>query len=201
MVANLASKVNGGGRLAVAERLAVERMEFLYCEAMEAWRNSQAIPTASGGKSCGQPRYLAIAVRINMASLEMQTRHDATRRLLRARLAKMQPRKEAEGDSNHPVRDCSPVRGDCQDSGCNGATADDVSGCQQAGYGECLDDRREFLAAQNGSSAPVQPTFDGAGEAIADLVQKQELFPRKLNRQERRARQRQLEKIRRKKGR
>jgi hypothetical protein len=64
-----------------------------------------------------------------------------------------------------------------------------------------MDDRREFLAAQNGSTAPVQPGLNGAGDAIADLVQKQELFPRKLNRQERRARQRQLEKVRRKKGR
>ncbi len=201
MVANVVSEMSTVGRLAAAERLAVERMEFLYSEAMEAWRNSQAIPTASGGKSCGQPRYLAIAMRINMALLDMLTRHDATRRLLRAKLAKMQPRKEADAASNHPVRDCSSVRGDCQDSGCSGAGADDASGCEKAGYGECVDDRREFLAAQNGSSVPVQPALDGAGDAIADLVQKQELFPRKLNRQERRARQRQLEKIRRKKGR
>jgi hypothetical protein len=96
MVVNVASKMNGGGRLAAAEQLAVQRMEFLYSEAMEAWRKSQEIPTASGGKSCGQPRYLAIAVRINMASLDMQSRHDATRRLLRAKLAKLQPQKEAE---------------------------------------------------------------------------------------------------------
>src|SRR5688572_18913082 len=116
MVTNVAraeSAVNRSGDwLAAAERLAVERMEFLYSEAMEAWRASQKTTSMTGRSSCGELRYLAIAMRINMMNLEMQTRHDAAQRLLRAKLAKLQPQIELAEAPDHPVRECSPFQGD-----------------------------------------------------------------------------------------
>ncbi len=206
MIANVANLARNGARkasadnpLAAAMHVAVQRMEFLYSQAMEAWRSSQEIPTASGGKSFGQPRYLAIAMRINMAMLEMQTRHDASQQLLRARLAKLQPRQEADTAADPPVRDCSPLRGDCQDSACDEAESLDASDYDEEGYEDHAEPRRQLPATQNASSAPVHPALDAPDDTLADLPPKRELFPRKLNRHERRARQRQLDKIRRKK--
>lgn len=204
MVANVAARGTDWSNrpanwLAVAERAAVERMNFLYSEAMEAWRASREIPTASGGKSFGQPRYLAIAMRINMASLDMQTRHDAAQRLLHAKLAKLQVPEAAPTTSDHPNGDCSPFRGDLQESRAGGAEEFDASDNYQAGYDDDLADIRVPLTAETGSSDTVQPAISAAGLAgdlLAEVSPKRELFPRKLNRQERRARQRQLEKIR-----
>ncbi len=202
MVANVVRESGGiewgGGWLGAAAQLAVERMEFLYSEAMEAWRASQKITSAAGRSSCGEPRYLAAAARINILSLEMQTRHDAAQRLLRARLAKLEQQIARLATSVPPNRACSPFRGDRQDSGCKGAASVAVSNDHEAGYGDDQADVRVPLTTQHDSPDTVhaaQPAVDDAGCLTIDEPAKRELFP-KLNRQQRRARQRQLEKLR-----
>jgi hypothetical protein len=202
MIANAgreAASQRHGNWLGAAAQLAVERMEFLYSEAMEAWRASQKITSAAGRSSCGEPRYLAAAARINIMSLEMQSRHEASQRLFRARLDKLEQQIERIARSNTPDRDFSPFRGDRQESRRKAESSTAVNNDHKAGYDENQADVQVPLTTQNDPSGTVQaaqPVVDGLPGLLADEPAKRELFP-KLNRQERKARQRQLEKLRR----
>jgi hypothetical protein len=202
MVANVVRESGANERrgdwLAEAERMAVEQMNFLYSEAIEAWRASQKLTPAAGRSSCGEPRYLAAAMRINVASLEMQTRHRTHLRLMQAKLAKLEQQIERVARKSPPARDYSPFRGDRQESRRKAESSPAVSNHHKAGYDDTQADVRVPLTTQNGSSDTVhaaQPAVVEPACLTTDEPAKRELFP-KLNRQERRARQRQLEKIR-----
>jgi hypothetical protein len=118
--------------------------------------------------------------------------------LLRAKLLALEA--DAEDvlvqEENRPDRACSVNGGADLDTGelCDGS--DDASHSKQTSCDKDSDARREFF---DGSLAPVQPVGEGGLRGVlAEVSPNRELYPRKLNRKQRRARQRKLEKLRQK---
>jgi hypothetical protein len=70
-------------RLAVGARIAHDRFDYLYAQAMQAWRDSKELqasvhgaqqhcPSRAARGSCGDPRYVMLAARVAMKTIGLQ---------------------------------------------------------------------------------------------------------------------------------
>ena len=160
--------------------LATERMDFLYSEAMEAWRESKK-PTASDGKSprCGQPHYLTVAMRIAERSALFTQRMYAAGQVLKLRLEQATKRAADVGQSNAPpvgknttlscadnkqnppVRDCSPKSAEQSSPAAQPAEDLTVSNSNKTTSDKRNPKRVAFLAPLSDEFQPVQPQVPG----------------------------------------
>jgi len=223
-------------RLRVAAEIAERRADHLYSQAMEGWRASQQPQTSICRGSLGHEtqttrerngdtRYLLAAMRITERQMHLSgtirkvlSDADAGREgMAREGEAPAEPRVQGSGfrvqedqqECDPPVRACS--HNEAVSGNGHAATAEtvDATDCQKEVYDELENRRREFLAALNDDTAPVQPPFtDAAGmlldssesqainghaSSVALLDQPAATTARPLSRKERRARQRMLE--------
>ena len=89
-------------RLALAADIARNRIDFMYSQAMDAWRASQGQSTTARS-SHGDPRYLMLAARITERSIGVETR------IVKAsEVAQNVTSAASEQPAGHPVGDCSP---------------------------------------------------------------------------------------------
>lgn len=183
-------------------------------------RGSLGNQTQTTRERHGDPRYLWAAMRINerqvhLAGTIRKILADAEDR--ESGIGGQESETEGSGcrvqeeqeDFNPPVRDCSHIEAAAGNGQTAAAESDDASDCQDEVSGELENRRREFLAALHDDAAPVQPPFTDAGGMLLDSSEMQPTnghastaallgepavgSNRPLNRKERRARQRLLE--------
>ncbi|MCI0360307.1 MAG: hypothetical protein L0211_17660 [Planctomycetaceae bacterium] len=174
-------------QLRLAAHVAEGRVDFLYSQAVGAWRASQKpLPSECRGRSQGDPRYLMAAARICMRQLELA---GAVRRVMadaesgsrfQVPSSKSDGREGEAGEAPAepsvgapPVRDCSAKAGELV------VAADEVA---KLGIATCgsddtcneMEERRQaFLAALEEDTAPVHPPFTDAGGMLLDSSQPQ----------------------------
>jgi hypothetical protein len=169
------------------EKLAVERMEYLYGQAMEAWRASQkdqvvSRTTGSGTATytttqpCGKVCYLITASRILERLGNFQQRMFAASEKLHAALAGQdhgqadRPRRGAgespAAGSSPPVRDCSPIA-DGSDRAPPVLPSDEsVIADPDCTSDDTLRQRMEFLAPLKSAHETVQSEDEGAERGV-----------------------------------
>lgn len=176
-------------RLAIAEYLAVERMQFLYGASLSAWRQSQGRETverksgATGDVSTivrtshGNIRYLQQALRIakELGNFPIGPSMMAA--------AEFEEEEHGESATNPPDEDCSAKQ--ATRLRVAGSDAEDVAsnGFENSTYENCFSAANVPQAREN---RPVQPAETGSSSPAMPVPP--------LNRHERRARQRRLEK-------
>ena len=158
----------------IVQVLATERLDFLYSEAMGAWRESKK-PSPSDGKSprCGQPHYLTIAMRIAERSALFTQRMYAAGQIPKLRLEQATKRAasaDAEvGQSTAlPYKEQNPPSGDCsreateQPSPAPQPTEDStVSDSNKTTSVKRNPKRAAFLAPLSDEFQPVRPQVPG----------------------------------------
>jgi hypothetical protein len=198
-------------KVRLAEYLAEERFIAMYSESMSAWRRSQGVKTieregASGTVKTtrevyGETKYLQQAMRITVAQATWWRKGKKEGTGSRGQetgayegLKQALQDEPAVAPMNPPDEDCSvaaevtapaaavfgmPVAA----SDCAGPTCDAIEAR-----------RREFLAALEDDTSPVQPPVtDRSGMQMEEQAEETEQVLLPLNRQQRRARQRKLE--------
>jgi hypothetical protein len=215
-------------RLRLAERIASQRIDYLYSLALEAWRASQGEETiVRAGEvglsritrtSHGEPKYLAIAARLSLRQIEVARGQETGNRGQETEDSRGQRACASiytEHTSAPPVEECS--RSAALSVIAPPALIDegDVSPCRPAMSDDIESRRRAFLAALADDTSPVQPpVVDAAGMLIDEsparraeqplaAILQLDLDPeqpgataaveRPLTREQRRARQRLLE--------
>jgi hypothetical protein len=193
-------------RLRLAVHIANGRIDSLYSEAVEAWRESKApVTSIRRGPSCefhitrnshGDPRYLLAASRLIDRQFALV---GAAERLL----AQAQPQSEGVSAAPQavvpmipPIEDCSPSAAAVPSAEKPRSEAIDASEADETPSSDLEERRQAFLAAIAGDTSPVHPPFTDAAGMLLDASEPVTAAP--LNRHERRARQRQLERLRRK---
>jgi hypothetical protein len=211
-------------RLRLAAHIAEQRADFLYSKAMDGWRASQqpltSICRGRLGEETrtrerhGDPRYLMAAMRIT----ERQVNLAGT---IRKVLVEAEERESGDGSREAEVQGSGfgvqeeqqetvrPPVGACSLDGAglgqdreDAAVESDVSDSQEETCDELENRRREFLAALQDDTAPVQPPrTDGNGTMLEASLRGEPAFApaesavapaATLNRHQRRARQRML---------
>jgi hypothetical protein len=190
-------------RLRLAAYIANGRVDSLYSEAMQAWRDSKAPATSvrngqSGEyhitrSSYGDPRYLLAASRL--IERQMSLAGAAVRWF--AQIEPSAPAQGAEQPMVPPIRDCSPETTEPTDAATVLPMTVVATPSDDTPSSELEERRQAFLSALADDSSPVHPPFtDDAGMLLDASEPTTASVP--LNRQQRRARQRQLERLRRK---
>jgi hypothetical protein len=201
-------------RLRLAAYIANGRVDSLYCEAMQAWRESKAPATSTRSgqsgelhitrSSHGDPRYLLAASRL--IDRQMSLAVAAARVLAEAeRIGEPQcdgespsaPPQEAQQPIAPPVRDCSPNSPQQSDAATLLPMTAAINHSDEPPSSELEERRQAFLSALADDTSPVHPPFTDAAGMLQDASQPTTATA-PLNRQQRRARQRQLERLRRK---
>ena len=160
----------------IVQVLATERLDFLYSEAMEAWRESKK-PSPSDRQSprCGQPHYLTIAMRIAERSALFTQRMYAVGQILKRRLEQATKRAaNAEGklgrstvrsyfdnEQNPPLRDCSPAVAQQPSPAPEPIVASPVSDSPKTTSVNRSPKRAAFLAPLANEFQPVQAQMPG----------------------------------------
>ena len=236
-------------RVIYAAHLARQRIEYLLTQAMEAWRGSQGTTTKVRSSdrfdeittvttSHGDIRYLYASIRLNEGALKLAEGLEAAL----ARVDGLSAPHAAPGTPQRAFPAADSPEGDCSreeraEAGARLApeTQADANDDEPEAYDEFAERRREFLAALDDNTAPVQPPRTDANGMLVEESEEQEeaedlsLLPmaagaeglaetplltrrastnpslthrvsvsRPLSRKERRARQRMLQKLRRK---
>jgi len=205
------AKLTPAQRLVVAVDIAERRFDFLYSESMEGWRERKGQP--------GDVRYLSQAMRIAERRIVVSQREATARQAIEKASAVVQ---EAGNRGQEPEAINNPPHGACsgevpsQPVECEaGSELIDVSDYQPIVSDEARLRRGEILAGLEPDLSPVQPPMvdadrkqledpvemkfdDGQIEprpsAESEAVTSNAVAPaRPLNRQQRRARQRMLE--------
>jgi hypothetical protein len=204
-------------RLRLAAHIAEQRADFLYSQAMDGWRASQQPQTSVCRGRLGEetrtrdrhgdPRYLLAAMRITERQVQLS---GTIRKVLveaeekesgdRDREAGVQGSgfrvQEEQQTETHPVRACSLDGTGLEQGHEEDAVAVNASDCQDDVCDELEDRRRAFLAALRDDTAPVQPPLtDGNGMLLEEPLRGEPAVAPAvpLNRHQRRARQRILD--------
>ena len=179
-------------RLAAAEYLAVERMEFLYGASVAAWRQSQGQETVERRSGLtGDARTIIRTSHGNVRYLQQAMR--VAKEMGKFPLRSLPPVAEELDDDDCGEKPVSPPKGDCSASQAIRLRIDSGSGepiaakrVEESTYEDVFSAADSAEGLQRRENGPVQPGRNGE----ADAAQAGPL----LNRQMRRARQRQLEK-------
>jgi hypothetical protein len=203
----------------VAMEVAEMRTDKLYGEAMRAWTASQQPQAECRGTPgsemrtlkgrYGDPRYLAMAARIAerqlhaavigskaMAALEARQRNQASSRREGEAPAEPCPVELSQPLTNPLNRACSVQTDSFASRDQPHAVMPDASVCNESTCDEVETRRREFLNALAMDTAPVQPPVTDANGMQVEEPNAADPIPvtrHPLNRQERRARQKLLE--------
>ena len=195
------------GSLVVAEQIARMQLEHMYSQAMQSWNDSQRM-NGLGQTSLGQARYLALAARISLLMSKVPMHAPP-----RTREEELDEYDEAEVHAP-PARDCSGQAVSRPTAQVASPPAGDPNGCAAASY-KSLDEikaeaRRSFLRPAQADTAigDDSPESGETGAAVsAGQAAKQSLSPvhvrrglpdhagRPLSRRQRRARQRELARV------
>jgi hypothetical protein len=182
-------------RLRLAAHIASQRIDYLYAEAMQAWRASQGTQTtARSGESgettitrpsFGDVRYLSLAARIaernfaaarrmaeTMRKCEAFGEREASRESEEAREGEVPAEPPAcaagNGSPRPSVRDCSPNSDRANGRSTMPAPPADATACESAVLSEIERRRQAFLAALADDTSPVQPPRVDAGGLLID---------------------------------
>jgi hypothetical protein len=180
-------------RLRLAAHIAEGRVDFLYSQALEAWRASQKPLTSecrgrlpgeprTPRDSHGDPRYLLAASRISLRQLELAGKaHKVMVEVQGSKFKVPSSKLEADASLTHqvgtplqslgqlpPVRDCSaevlePAVSAVETAEPVNATSGSADVCNE------MEQRRQaFLAALEDDTASVHPPFTDAGGMLLD---------------------------------
>jgi hypothetical protein len=192
----------------LAEDLAVERLEYLYGQAMEAWRQSDenrfSTRTLASGDTITTERrskvtFLSAAARIAIAIGQFRLRCQVI-------ASRMKQPQQADTEPNPPVRDCSPSAAIPAAAAVSASDSIVATDCHSETSDDDASRGDEPAASAEDEFGPVQPDGQGGGgELPMDFLEshaqppKPDLLSRRpLNRKERRKRRRLLERMKRK---
>jgi hypothetical protein len=197
-------------RLRLAAYVANGRVDALYSQVMQAWHESKSpatsIRSGQAGElhitrnSHGDPRYLLAASRLIERQMSLA---GAAERWFAQIDAKQEgelhraPAQEAEQPVVPPIRDCSANFPEATDATNVLPMTAALNPSDDAPSSELEERRQAFLSALADDTSPVHPPFTDAAGMLLDASERATTAA-PLNRQERRARQRQLERLRRK---
>jgi hypothetical protein len=176
------------GSLTVAQQIARMQLEHLYQKAMEAWHKSQEA-NGFGMASLGQTKYLSLAARIALALAKVPMHAPP-----RTREEELEDEGEREVYAP-PVEDCSPLAVSRSAPPVASQPAGDANTSAAASY-KSLDEikahvRRSFLRPAQTEPALADESPESGEPSISESK-------RPLTRRERRARERELERLRKK---
>lgn len=198
------------GSLSVAEHIARMQLEHLYQKAMQSWDQSQTM-NGLGQTTLGQARYLSLAARISLLMSKVPM-HAPPR--TREEVEEEEEEEEELGESPSeaarpapPNRDCSPPapsRPVCEPHGPPAMAASDEDAASYKSLAAIKAEARlRFLrSAQAADASEEESPERGECDPIVSGDDQAESGPsnrmrRPLNRHERRARQRELERLKR----
>jgi hypothetical protein len=150
-------------KLALAAQIARDRFDFLYSQAMDAWRESKGTQSltrfSSGGEttstreSYGDPRHLMLAARIAERALGVEVKIE------KGNSVALKLTKAAAGEpADHPVGDCSPQPAAQEEAQEDQRQAAAVSASERELSDEVHERRRGFLNELQGAFETCSPS-------------------------------------------
>ncbi len=154
---------------AFAQKVVIERLDFVYSEAMNAWRATRdehgvtrhptfAVKEGWTTTIARRPRGSLLWVAAKVATLLGKFQIECIDRREEAQRQRADDERAADNDhpQDHPVRECSRFSGLSASGDETSVIAGDVSPIASIGKSDCFDPLSADFSAQNRHSSPVQ---------------------------------------------